>query len=214
MTDVARRDETPVPYDRNVETFSDLLFTADEAEGRELVKDERTDELAGPTNDKGRRGPGVPFVITRLTFRKGLPDPKVKGRYFAYVSCEAVVADVPYLESRKLSLDWSHFRPGDHIVFNDGSTGIYRQVVEYLATKQYITLPEGPAGGPKGESRYDLPPGEWVDVNVGALSRGEVGSVDEGFDTYQVDVRLFCPRGLRLSDYESEFGEATTRYIA
>lgn len=205
MTDIQQHQPPLVhsPYDRNVESFGAMVEYAVEVEGNQLVKEELADELVG-----------VPFLITRVTFRKGVKDPASKTRYMAYVSCEAVIADQPYLDRRKVSLDDKPFLPSDHIVLNDGSTGIYRQVVAVLESQGYITLPDGPVAGAKGQTRFDAPPDEWPAIEVGQEVMGEIGTKNEGFLTYTVDVRIFAPRGLRLSEYASEFGDAKTRYLA
>lgn len=205
MTDMQRHIAPLVhtPYDRNAMTFGDMVEDAVEVQGNQLVKDELADELVG-----------IPFLITKVTFRKGVKDPANKDRTFAYVSCEAVVADEAFLARRKINLEDRPFLPGDHIVLNDGSTGIYRQVVAVLESQGYITLPEGPVAGEKGQTRFDAPPAEWVGHDVGVTEMGEVDSKEAGFLGYTADVRIFAPRGLRLSNYTSEFGDAKTRYLA
>ena len=192
-------------YDRNTMSFSDLAGTADQVEGNELVKDEILRELEG-----------VPFLITHVTFRPSFPSQKNKELWLAYVSCEAVIADEAYLAShRKMkNLDGKPFGPGEHIVFNDGSTGIYRQIVDYLDTKGYIVAPQGKKEGPKEESRFDSPPSEWEDVNYGD-TRFPVNGGPPGFVEYAAEIRLLCPRGLRTSDYQNDFtNDGTTHYIA
>lgn len=188
-------------YDRNQSSFSDWFDdSADEIQGNELVKDDILKELEG-----------VPFGITRLTFRKG-----VKARshdyYMAYVSMEAVIADEKYLASRKRNLDDKPFLPGDHVVLNDGSTGIYRQILVYLEAKGYIVLPQDlPVDGPKEKCRYDLPPSQWLDFVVGENHF----NMDADFMEYSVDVKLRCPRGLRISEYSNDFADdAETHYLA
>lgn len=191
-------------YDRNMMSFGDMVEEAVEVQGNQLVKEELADELVG-----------IPFLITKVTFRRGMKDSENKNRWMAYVSCEAVIADKEYLSRRKVNLDDRPFLPSDHIVLNDGSTGIYRQVVAVLESTGYIVLPDGPVQGSKGQSRYDAPPSEWTAVNVGMTEMGEVGSANEGFLVYTADVRIFAPRGLRLSNYSNDYSaEAKTRYLA
>jgi hypothetical protein len=176
--------------------------TADEIQGNDLLKDQILRDLEG-----------VPFGITRLTFRRGAASRKTKGMHLAYVSVEGVIADKEYLASRKRSLDDTPFRPGDHIIFNDGSSGVYRQLVQYLEGKGYIVLPDSlPKDGPKEECRYDLPPSKWIEINAGT----NYFDMDADFMVYAVDVRLMCPRGLRNSDYTNEYAPdgATTHYLA
>ena len=100
--------------------------------------------------------------------------------------------------------------PSSTLVFNDGSTGIYRQVVEFLETERYITLPEGSRSGPMGESVLDLPPSEWA----GIRNPDHYWIDGAGFMRFQANIRFYCPRGIRLSGYSNDYGEASTRYLA
>lgn len=204
MSEIAQRQAPLVhsPYDRNAMSFSDMLDEAVEVQGNQLVKDDIADELEG-----------VPFVITKVTFRPGMLDPGDKSRRLAYVSCEAVIADEVYLAKRKVNLDEKPFLPGDHIVFNDGSTGIYRQIVAVLESVGYITLPDGPVAGPKGACRYDAPPAEWDETPVGESHVDQ--SMGENFWHYSADVRIFAPRGIRVSEYANDYTQdGKTRYLA
>lgn len=203
-TDLSTPRNMPAPYDRNMMSFSDMLGEAVEVQGNQLVKDDIADELVG-----------VPFLITRVVFRPGKVDPHDKTRRLAYVSCESVIADEAYIARRKINLDAKPFLPNDHIVVNDGSTGIYRQVLAVMESQGFIILPEGPVAGPKGETRYDTPPSEWVEMPAGEAWMAEATSDDAGFLYYAADVRIFAPRGLRLSEYGNEYTEdGKTRYLA
>ena len=206
MSEITRH-QTPLvhgAYDRNFDSFSAMAEEALEVQGYELAKDDVADALEG-----------VPFLITKVTFRPGFPDPSNKARKLAFVSCEIVIADEEFLSRRKKSLDGKPFLPGDHVVLNDGSTGVYRQVVAALETAGYIELPEGPTEGSYPTTRYDTPPGEWTTIHVGTRERGEVGTSTEGFDTYECDVRILAPRGLRISEYSNDYtADGKTRYLA
>lgn len=181
-------------YDPVSMSWDDLASTAHEVLGADLAKDELMDALVG-----------VPFIITRVTFRRGI---KRNGYQAAYVSCEAVIAPESELRKRRVNLDNLPFAPGGSVVFNDGSTGIYRQVVAYLRAAGFITLPDGPEEGESGVSIYDLAPADWTAVNI-----GELGADSDGFTTYDANIRLKCPRGLRLSTYTNDAGDAKTRYF-
>src|SRR5215469_13336995 len=89
---------------------------ADQVLGHDLAKDEILDALVG-----------VPFLITRMTFHPG-----EAGKREAYVSCEVQLAPRPEMERRRVNLAMLPFDPGELVVFNDGSTGVYRQCVAYL----------------------------------------------------------------------------------
>jgi hypothetical protein len=139
----------------------------------------------------------------------------------AYVSCEVRIADQLDLrlinvrrESSRLhrleTLDALAFGPDSHVVFNDGSTGVYRQLVKYLYSKAYIDLKDPVTEvGPYGKSSFDNPPGDWRGTSKGTSAKDA-----NGFTTYVADILLFCPRGLRLSLYDNEYTQTgKTRYL-
>jgi len=209
-------------YNPAVDSWDDLVNSADVILGYDLAKDELADELVG-----------LPFMVTRMQFRPGVNRPtgqrddkgKPVVKQGAYVTLSCVLAPEFNLTrinlARKasnlpamLTLEALPFSPGDHVVLNDGSTGLYRQSVEYLHAKGMIGLPDPVVPvGPMGMCSYDLIPAEWTAINT-----GDAHYTDEEFLVYDVQVRLFAKRGLRLSDYENEFtapGEtARTRYFA
>lgn len=174
---------------------------ADEVDGYDLLKDDALYQVVG-----------LPFMATKAIFRDGIQQ---KGMDYRgdYVSLEIRVAprsawDLNRISSRRKSFnlgpDSPIAVPDEQLVINDGSTGLYRQIVQYLAAKELIILPEGPAEGEKGESIFDLPRSQW---KFGAPNG------TEGFE-----IKLRCSRGLRFSEYQSEYlpeGEtARTWYIA
>lgn len=180
---------------------------ADAVEGFDLIKDAALFSLVG-----------VPFRITKLTFHDGIQQDGCAYRN-DFASAELRVA--PYHLGGKPALDRIMSRrtgkligdkegiplPDEFLVINDGSTGAYRQFVQYLEAKGLIELPEHTADeevGGKNESVYDLPRSEWV-------SGAETA-------TAGIEVKLNCPRGLRYSDYDNTFGpkgeRAITWYLA
>lgn len=173
---------------------------ADEVEGYDLVKEEALMSLVG-----------VPFMITSATFRDGIQN-KDRDYRDDYVSLELIVAPPAVLTdtadriaTRRKTFDlpligMAHAE--EQLVINDGSTGVYRQIVQYLAAKGKITLPEGKEEGEKGETVFDLPRTEWL------------AGADQATDG--IDITLKCSRGLRFSDYENPYGpdKARTWYIA
>jgi len=123
---------------------------------------------------------GEPFIITSVTFRKGYMD--LNKVQHDYVSCE-------YTSLEDLPID---------AVFNDGSTGIRRQVVQYLASKGL--LPEHYVENP--------------DTTVWGVLPAAVDENGEGSD-WEIPVKLVCARGLRVSEYSNEFtDEGVTFYLA
>lgn len=177
-------------------SWEEATYGADEILGHDLAKDELLDALEG-----------VPFLIHRVYFRPS----EVSGRK-NYVTCEAKIADRTLLERRHVRVDSLPFDPGDLVVFNDGSTGIYRQVVAYLHGKGFIALPDPVVvRGKYGECSYDLPPDEWANIFAGDLRFTPLGEA-----VYTANIRLFAKRGIRISDgYENEWTkDGKTRYLA
>lgn len=210
--------EFPAKYDPYTEAgqWDALSGEADTVFGFDLAKDELADALCG-----------VEFIVVAMTFRPGtIKD----GLQYAYVSLETVVS--PRLHIARINmgrrasggreaglpdlttLDDIPFEPGSHVVINDGSTGIYRQSVQYLQAKQFVTLPDPiTEGGEHGTSSFDLPPAAWSSVNP---NLGYLAADESGFVGAHLNVRLKSPRGLRLSRYPNPSNPketSTTRYF-
>jgi hypothetical protein len=193
--DVATVDQSQSPA---MKWWSDP--NTDEVEGYDLVKEDALLSLVG-----------VPFMITSVTFRDGIQS-KERPYRDDYVSLELTVAPPAVLTetadriaSRRKTYDLPLIgmaRAEEQLVINDGSTGIYRQITQYLSAKGLILLPPGEEEGEKGETVYDLPRSNW-----------ESGA-DEA--TSGIDIKLRCSRGLRFSDYDNPYGpdKARTWYIA
>ena len=168
--------EFPAKYDPYTEAgqWDALSDQADTVFGFDLAKDELADALCG-----------VEFIVVAMTFRPGIIRDALQ---YAYVSLETVIS--PRLHIARVNmgrrgsggrdaglpdlttLDDLPFEPGSHVVINDGSTGIYRQAVQYLCAKQFISLPDPiTEGGEHGKSTFDLPPAAWSDVNPNLGSR-------------------------------------------
>lgn len=140
----------------------------------------------------------TPFIITAFTFR---PSDQSAAEY---VSVEFVSAEHP------------------HGVFNDGSTGIRRQLMDYCIAKGWAVLTKAgaeqvnhPEAGP-GDAAGDLPV-EFFDWNPPAGARFD----NSGNAVVVVErVLLHAPRGLRASEYEyinpetGKKSKATTFYLA
>lgn len=162
----------------------------------------------------------VPFVITHVAYRKGDIVQKGETEPGSYVSVTATIADEATLlklaKFGRIDFDAIPFMPEESIVFNDGSTGVKRQITEFLHGQQYITVAEGSElviGGASGASSFDLPPHRWANVS----ERGTFQLDDDGFGLYEVklDIPIHCRRGLRPSQYSNEYAkDATTYYLA
>jgi hypothetical protein len=192
---------------------------ADSISSPDLAKDEWLDQLVG-----------VPMLITNMEFRrgnsrKGAPNfVKGKREWNAYVTVTAHLA--PVIDMQKVNMyraqselppidGWENipFEPGGLVVFNDGSTGIYRMCVMYLEEKGMISLPEGNRGkAGKGESVFDTAPYEWQSADGATTYLSE----DDGFHTADFAVRLAAKKGIRLSQYNNDTNPdgSQTRYLA
>lgn len=121
---------------------------------------------------------GVSHIITKVVFR---PTPDKQAR--DYVSVEATV----YTKEADGTIT-----RGEDVVYNDGSTGVRRQIMEYLTAKGF---------------RDDADPDARVTVPLKTPS-------DEGMSV-EYDIRLNAPRGLRVSNYVNDFTqEGETFYLA
>jgi hypothetical protein len=128
----------------------------------------------------------IPFVITHMTFREGDITPAGKKQPRDYVSCEILVHPA-----------YAHKFNRKYVVFNDGSTGIYRQIVAFLAERGDIDLNETlPESGDANTTRYDV-----------SLSTGPD-------DPAEFKGNLRCPEGLRKSEYKGPAGDSITWYLA
>ena len=217
MTEVEKTVQEPTAYSPlSGESWAELMQESATIPGYDLLTDADTDALVG-----------IPMIVTKVSFRKGVsrkgrPNYSEDNPNDAYVSLEILLAptfDLPQINRARKANDLTEitdlgqlpFRQSDHVVINDGSTGIYRQVVAFLATADYIDLNEGEVSGGKGETILDTIPNEWA-----AIRAGRSVYDNDGFLTAEFDVRLACRRGIRLSKYDTEFNPdgATTRYLA
>lgn len=151
---------------------------------------------------------GVPFLITGVSVRDGVmrgPDKK-NLTPTNYLSVEVMIypaADIAKRVKRGFMTEEqaNRFSPEDQVVFNDGSSGVARQLLAYMHASGYIRVPEGKEAGEVGECRYDVYRTEWL----------KGFSLDEPNPHFSFD--LACPRGLRVSNYANEMGDAATYYL-
>jgi hypothetical protein len=184
MTDVALPGQEMATADREMQEWNAQVTGAIEIEGYS--------KYGGKDNDKTLDSLiGVPFLIKNVTFRPGdiFPDGQEEAR--DYVSVECLIRP-----------DHAHKFNRRYVVFNDGSTGIYRQIVAALDARGMIELDESlPESGDANTTRYDV---SFSDP-----------AGDEANAREFRDLRLFCPEGLRKSDYTTARGtQAITWYLA
>lgn len=174
------------------------------------------DEVTGADLEHGNTLVGVPMCIIRATYRQGdYVSPLTKSPGW-YVSLETVIAPENEItkgirrnripeDNQEYALDMA----GERLVFNEGGTGVYRQITAYLEAKGLIRIgADLPDDGHYGESRFDVSPAEW-EVPDGGVRYGI-----DGLPVLDFNLRLMCPRGLRVSEYENEYTKAgVTRYI-
>lgn len=195
---VAQTFPTAAPVDK----FAQMLAKADIADGHTLEKDKA-------------RLVGIPFLITGVTFREGHKRPDKTRTNYASVEIMVANADMlrrEHARGRITDAQLAGVDPLETLVFNDGSTGILRVLVSYCHAKSYISVPDGPENGESGKSRYDMLRDTWElsDACTVTLDSDDNSSIAINL----AESPLFCPRGLRASEYDhDDFGESTTYYI-
>lgn len=163
---------------------------------------------------------GVPHVITRYVFwtpQKGT----------GMVSVEAIVASQAVLNRLigrgKLNAERLAVEADEHVIYNDGGTGIRRQLVQFGQLIGALSVGHGkgktsmPEDGKLGESRYDLPWTQWTSFAQTASQ----GKDDAGIDVYVpcvetmngAPLRLRVTTGLRVSEYKNDTGDNATWYL-
>jgi hypothetical protein len=197
-TEIARLPEW-TPY--TGQTWDELVQDAAVSPGADLVK--------------GDLLIGVPFVTTSVTFRIGDYADAVTRLKGPYASIEIVTGDAASF-ARALKRgridDACPIDPLEELIFNEGGTGVYRQAVAAWEDLGWIVLPDGQREGVHGASNLDTPLSEWLISNGAPVT---VGADGEGNPVYSAATRLYCKRGLRVSEYENDYTkEGRTRYFA
>ena len=172
----------------------------------ELFSGKRLDELKG-----------VPFLVVAGTFREKMDK---KGIKQDFVTLAAIIPSERILKKRHISLEGKSIEPGMVIGFNDGSTGVRRQIVAYLHGNRYIQIVgddvEVVETGSRGDCSYDRLVSEWEDHIHGEVSSKEDKEGNILF-TYEFKLKngLMANRGLRTSSYGGRNNdENTTKYLA
>lgn len=154
---------------------------------------------------------GVPFIIVGVTFQMPVADKARPAGKRDYVSCRAVIGDPDDL-NEALERGWIPnnalaFKPEERILFNDGSTGIRRDIVKILHTAQLIDV-----GHEDDPNRFDLPWTEWNSFSQSAQQGENV--VPEFITNHRGNLfTLRARRGLRKSEYTNEYGDSVTYYL-
>ena len=158
---------------------------------------------------------GVPFVIVNAQFRVGAYMSATTKEKGPYVTLEIVTGDeaafARAIKRGRITADCP-IDPEEELVFNEGGTGVYRQIVEAWEKLGWISLPEGPLNGASGDSRLDTPLNDWG-YPTGTPVEAHFDNDDN--TVCEAPTRLLCRRGLRVSKYENDYTkEGNTRYIA
>lgn len=154
---------------------------------------------------------GVPFIIVGVTFQMPVADKARPGGFRDYVSCRAVIGGPDdlkeALERHWIPNDVLAFKPEERILFNDGSTGIRRDVVKILQAAELIDV-----GHEDDPRRFDLPWTEWNSFSQSAMQGENI--VPEFLTNHRGNLfTIKARRGLRRSDYTNEYGDSTTYYL-
>lgn len=146
---------------------------------------------------------GVPFVITRVIYQS---DFKKSDR--GYVTLEIVIA--PYAQLKEAEdRGWIPpanlpllYKPGETVKFNDGSTGVRRQITSMLAQAGMLNVGSPMSDDPK-VSVYDKPWTEWDSFSQTSQQSGTNGEKidvpDFTFGPSGMPLRIIVTHGLRVS---------------
>jgi hypothetical protein len=155
---------------------------------------------------------GVPMVVLGVTFREGIPR---NDRAGDYVSVEAVCggrADLNrnirlgVLDGSNLAID-----PNEPVVFNDGSTGVRRQLVNVLHESGCINVGM-PEDNENLKDRFDRPFQFWLPDEF--VANAEITEKSVGFHAMSTGepLRFLFRNGLRVSEYEWAPGQMAETY--
>lgn len=153
---------------------------------------------------------GVPFFIVGVTFQMPVADKARPAGERDYVSCRAIVGDKDALteaEERGWIPGKLAFKPEERILFNDGSTGIRRDIVKILHSAGLIDV-----GHEDDPARFDNPWTMWKSFSQHAM-QGE-NMVPEFISNHRGNLfTIKARRGVRRSDYSNEYGDSSTYYL-
>lgn len=153
---------------------------------------------------------GVPFMIVGVTFQMPVADKARPSGARDYVSCRAVIGNDDAL-AEAVERGWIPgklaFKPEERILFNDGSTGIRRDIVKILHSANLIDV-----GHEDNPTRFDLPWTEWKSFSQSAMQGENV--VPEFISNHRGNLfTIKARRGVRKSEYSNEYGDAVTYYL-
>ena len=152
---------------------------------------------------------GVPHLITRVTYR-----PRTARQERGYVSVEATIASLPHI-AQAVRRKWMPgvedmgafpFTPEEKIVYNDGGTGIRRQLTMVLHAQDYLNI-----GDVEDNRSFDRDWMEWDSFATSIQQNDGDGKID--VPDFQ-HLRIFAAHGLRVSEYDADGIDAKTFYLS
>lgn len=187
------------------DVFDNAIEVESEFSDLDVFKDNKLDALKG-----------VPFAILGGIFRERIVD----GKYSDFVTLTCVIPNEKTLEKRRVRYTNTElWFPEQVFGINDGSTGIRRQVVNFLHTQGIIrVVPEGTEiveTGKRGECTWDRRLGEW-DMRTGehTIKDDKETGADLMVWEFALDKAMGIPRGIRVSEYPGRYGKpVVTRYL-
>lgn len=162
---------------------------------------------------------GVPHIITKVSYRPGVMN-KQTGIRQDYVSIEGLTAPQEYLDEA-IKRKWIAEeildmipKAGERLVYNDGGTGIRRQVTHILWNKGLLVLDS--KSTPQAMAEFDAPYSTWESFEQsGEMNDADGGKFSIPEFTHEKDGRplaIFPHHGLRAS-YMEEF-ETNVFYLS
>lgn len=152
---------------------------------------------------------GVPMCITRVTYR-----PKGKVQERGYVSVEATIGDVVSIRQairrgwipNVTTMEDFLYGPEERIVFNDGGTGIRRQLTMLLHATGKLNV-----GDIVDDGTFDIDWSEWTSFD--SVGTQKVNDVEMEIPDFR-GLRIGATRGLRVSTYDMDGTDAETFYLS
>lgn len=156
---------------------------------------------------------GVPHIITKVTY--WMP----KAEQLGMVSCEATLASPEYLK-KAIERGWipnistpdqMKLEPSERVVYNDGGTGIRRQLTALFHNQEVIDVGHEDV---EDDSRFDVAWPEWVSFSETRRQSAEVGDVPCVSRIGKRPLILRADRGLSVSEYSNAYTDnGTTFYL-
>lgn len=210
-TDIAETGSTASAVDSVMLSYSEAELSYESLSQGELYS------LRGLTLMDKDELLGVPHIITAVTYQQ--PRKMSEDKMRDFVSVEATLGDIEVLDNaikrgwipNVSSLADLKFEPGERVVYNDGSTGIRRQL-----TKMFHEIGAINVGGDydeEGERIYDRCWADWeAFAEVRSMGDYEVPTVTKNHKGNQLGIS--AKRGLYASTYSNDYAEdAVTYYL-